>query len=470
VVTHSRTRATDTNHGGVRLTPEDQLILLLARGTLPPQVRRRALALLATELNCDLILERAIVEEVYPLLYGNLRKLPAPGSMLQAPCYARAGSDEEGPVTGPRSVLEQLGKLAKINAFRNALLTEELVRVLKLLSESGIPAIPLKGVALAQALYGDPGMRTCVDIDILVPRSMVGRAFSLLRAEGYKSEFGAGFFANLLLRHDIEYALRRNDRGFEFMVELHWGVLWGGKLEESVTDQLWADARPATVFGAPAYALSAEWQILFLAAHAARHQWQGLKWLVDLHELYSAPDINWDKLTRKAKQLGWEELLRISFLACHSLFETPIPEKYLVGQLPAWVKLFPESASPMLNGAFFATRLMKSATEKVRYTARVLFVPTLAEYRLLRLPSFLGLLYYAFRPLRLICKWTGAALRGFAAPALRGQRSEVGGQRPDIPDSRDQRPALSRVEGSEVSFELEVRSRTSEIRELRSNS
>jgi hypothetical protein len=195
------------------------------------------------------------------------------------------------------------------------------------------------------------------------------------------------------------------------MVELHWGVLWGGKTEESVTDQLWADAYPTTVFGAPSYALSAEWQILFLAAHAARHQWQGLKWLVDLHELYSSPEVDWDKLDKKAKQLGWQELLWISFLACHELFQTPIPEKYTVGELPSWVKLFPERAPEHLNGAFFATRLMRSASEKVRYIARVLFVPTLAELRLVALPEFLAFLYYPLRPLRLMCKWSTAALR-----------------------------------------------------------
>jgi hypothetical protein len=311
--------------------------------------------------------------------------------MLQAPGYVGAR--------------ERLRGLWKIIAFRITLLVEELVRVLNLLSDAGIPAISLKGPALAQQLYGDPSLRTCGDLDILVPRSMVGRAVNLLRADGYKSEFSSGFFANLLLRHDIEYALRRNDRGFELMVELHWGVLWGGKAEESVTDRLWADAYPTTVFGAPAYALSPEWQVLFLAAHAARHQWQGLKWLVDLHELYSAPKFDWDKLDRKAKQLGWQEILRISFLACHKLFETPIPAKYLVGELPSWVKLFPDRAAEHLNGAFFATRLLRRPLDKLRYAARVLLVPTLAELRCVAFPEFLAFLYYPLRPLRLIWKW-----------------------------------------------------------------
>jgi hypothetical protein len=399
------------------------------RGT-PIHLREQALALPATSLEWQPIIHRVFQNEVYPLFYRNFEMLSLEhraGSKEEAAKSearsAKSPSARRSPVVGLPScpdvpnatnasnasdatnAIEQLRSLAKINAFRNMLLVEELVRLLNLLSDAGIPAISLKGPALAQELYGDPSLRCCVDLDILVPRSLVGRAVNLLRADEYKGEFGPGFFADLLLRHDIEYALRRDARGFEFMVELHWGVLWGGKAEESVTDQLWADAYPTTVFGAPAYALSAEWQVLFLAAHAARHQWQGLKWLVDLHELYAAPKFDWDKLDKKAKLLGWQEILRISFLACQKLFETPIPEKYLAGELPAWVKLFPDYAPAPLNGAFFATHLMRQPLDKLRYAARVLLVPTLAELRLVALPSFLAFLYYPLRPLRLGWKW-----------------------------------------------------------------
>jgi hypothetical protein len=450
------------------MNPENKLIILLARAMVFPELHRAHRAAVAATLDWDTIIARVIAEEIYPIFYRNLESIdtePAPGSKEEAAKgearsakseQQRAWGREPEPKSGVQSVKrtaqpapslitsplpgselkapcsmlqapgyvgarERLRGLWKINAFRNALLIEELARVLKLLSEAGIPAISLKGPALAQQLYGDPSLRVCVDLDILVPRSMVRSAFDLLRADGYKSEFGPGFFADLLLRHDIEYALRRDGRGFEFMVEPHWGVLWGGKAEESVTDHLWADAYPTTVFGAPAYALSPEWQVLFLAAHAARHQWQGLKWLVDLHELYSAPKFDWDKLDRKAKQLGWQEILRISFFACHKLFETPIPKKYLAGELPSWIKLFPEVPPAHLNGAFFATRLMQSPLDKLRYAARVMLIPTLAELRLVALPSFLAFLYYPLRPLRLIWKWGWAFLAGSIEQGARSQ-------------------------------------------------
>jgi len=396
------------------ITSEDRILLLVLRGKrdfVQQQWHGNE------PVDWERVVERVVAEDVYPLFYRNVCELngkhgPA-GALAQhlTPNTQNPTPDTEHLRSRTEPAFEQLGRLTKINAFRNALLAEELVRLLKLLDAAGIPAIPLKGPALAQELYGDPSVRVCVDLDILVSRSMVRRAFELLCRDGYKGEFGPGFFAELLLRHDIEYALRRNDRGFEFMVELHWGVLWGGKDEESITDKLWADAYATQVFDAPAYALSPEWQILVLVAHAARHQWQGLKWLVDLHELFSSPNIDWNELIKKSKQLGWEELLRISLHACHRLFYTPVPENFSLGVLPGWVKVFPEKPSPeTVRGAFFATRLLERTSEKVRYAARVLLVPTLAEWRLVSLPSFLAFLYYPLRPLRLTFKWGWAVL------------------------------------------------------------
>jgi hypothetical protein len=373
------------------LAPEDQLILLLARGNLLPRVQEGALALLAAPLRWDLIVERVKAQEVYPLFYRNLGTLGFPG----VPQQARA----------------QLHNLSRINALRNTLLTEELVRALILLAEAGIPTIPLKGMALAESLYGDTAMRACVDIDILVPRRSVPRAFHLLLAAGYKSEFTSGFFADLLLRHNIEYALVREDRGFRYMLELHWDVLWGGQLDEGVAEGLWAEAQPTTVFGARAYALSSEWQILFLAAHIARHQWQGLKWLVDIHEICSSREVNWEKVLNKAKRLGWEELLRLTFQACHALFDTPVPANLSRGVLPRWLKIFPSSASVSWKGAFLATRLLRSPSAKLRYAARVFLVPTLAEHRLVRFPSLFAFLYYPLRLLRLGSKWSWSLIR-----------------------------------------------------------
>jgi Uncharacterised nucleotidyltransferase len=366
---------------------EDQLCLLLARGELPPHVLEQARTLLATPLRWDVILRRATAHEVYPLLYRNLRRLGFPG----VPTQARA----------------ELESLYKINAFRNVHLAEELARVLTLLAGAGIPTIPVKGVTLAESLYGDLTLRVCTDLDILIPREAVAQAIGLLLAEGYESEFGARFYAGGYLRGGIEYALVRWEQGFLYLLEPHWGLLAGPWLDKTALEDLWNESRPQAFSGVAAYALSPEWEVLFLVAHAARHCLQGLKWLVDIHELCSRGGINWEKLGAKAKRLGWEDILRLTFSASRALFYTPIPEEFSLADLPSWLKLFP--ADPSLHHwqrTLLLLRLLKRPSNKLRYLIHILLVPTLAERRLYRLPSPVSFLYYPLRPLRLGCRWS----------------------------------------------------------------
>jgi hypothetical protein len=370
------------------LSTEDELVLLLVRQSLTTEAQDKVRTLLERGPSWQAIQRQAQAHDVLPLLYWSLQRLDFVGV--------------------PIEVRTEMEKTYRQNALWNTLFTRELAQVLRLLGEAGVPVIPLKGVALAESLYGDTTLRVCTDIDILVPRPMVLQALNLLLATGYRAEFTEQFFFDLLLRSHIEYALARDDRQFRYLLELHWGLLWGSPWDQAATEEIWAEAQRGDCFGIPAYTLSPEWELLFLAVHAARHQCQGLKWLVDIHVICSTWRIDWEKVREKAERVAWEDAVRLTLSACHALFDTPIPSNFSLGALPPWLKLFPASASATWRDAFFPARLLRRPSEKLRYFLRVLLVPTLAERRLLRLPSFLGFLYYPLRPLRLACKWNWA--------------------------------------------------------------
>ena len=116
-------------------TSEDKLILLLARGRLSPQGQDEARALLEGQVDWDQLVTRVIEQEVYPLFYSNLEKIGFYGV--------------------PERPQAELRSLYKINGFRNVRLAEELKLLLKLFADARIPVIPLKGMALAESLYGD---------------------------------------------------------------------------------------------------------------------------------------------------------------------------------------------------------------------------------------------------------------------------------------------------------------------------
>lgn len=204
------------------LTSEDQLCLLLARGQLTPEVRSRILEFLATPLQWPLILERAYSHQVYPLLYRNLRDLGFPGV--------------------PEAVQDELKGLFMANALRNQLLAEELARLLSLLGEAGIRVVPLKGVALAQSLYGETAARVCSDIDLLVPPAHLHRAIEVILSADYPDVFHNDFFRKLALRHGRHYEFQR-DHALSTLVELHWRVVQHSSRNHDAVTDLWAEAR-----------------------------------------------------------------------------------------------------------------------------------------------------------------------------------------------------------------------------------
>jgi hypothetical protein len=377
-------------HGQVRA--EDEVILLLARRHLPSMLMERSRTLLMAPLRWEPIVRAAEAEGIYPVLYRNLQRL-----------------DFQGVPEEARLALESL---YKANAVRNLLLSRESGRILARLGDAGIPTIPLKGLPLAQTLYGDQDLRVCADLDILVPRARVPHALQLLRSQGYTAEFAEEFFETLLLKSDIEYGLVRRAPAIDYLVELHWGLLWGPRLDGGAVEDLWARARSVTAFGVTCLGLSPTWEFLYLCAHAARHRWRGLKWLVDIHELSSSPNIDWTEVKGKAAAFGWEEIVQVTLAACHALYGTRIPPPFVSRALPDWLRLFPsEEAVPgAVKDALVFARLLPRRSWKLRYLAGLVFVPTIAERRVVRLPSFLGRLYYLLRPVRLAVRWTGRLL------------------------------------------------------------
>ena len=338
-------------------------------------------------LRWDLILERIKFHEIFPLVCRNLRMLNCHGV--------------------PPLMRVELESLFRMNGHRNTMLAGELAEILRLLDAVGVPAIPLKGIPLSESLYGDISLRVCADIDILVPRSLLPQSFGAVRRRGYTTDFAPpGVPLERLTKNSIECFMLRADGSMTYLLEPHWGILTGGSLEERAVSDLWVEAQRAVFFGVPAYRLSPEWEFLFLAAHAARHEWGKLKWLADLHEICSQRQIDWEKVAKQARLLGWSKLVRLTLAACRGLLGTQIPPNFALAMFPPPVTTLPAGspASWPFHTTFHLLGLLEGTTRKLRFLIERFLVPTTAEYQLVQLPSAAHFLYYLLRPLRLVIR------------------------------------------------------------------
>ena len=326
------------------MSPEDELCLLLARARLSPEARERAQSLLAGPLQWPRVFERARRYGVFPLLYAALRALGFPGV--------------------PDPVRSEWTTIFGFNAIQNELLAGELARILRLLGDAGIPVMPLKGIALGESLYGDPALRVLSDIDVLVPAKNVAEAFHLLLSSGYEGEFTQPRLLDLVVRYGKHCILTRQDRMRAYTLELHSGLLWGGQLERELLGEVWSEAGRRSFYGVPAFALSAEWEFLYLAVHAAQHGWLSLRWYADLDRLCCRGTIDWKKVNEKATWLGWQWAVRSSLAACAVSFRYAPRPRLCLDTAPAPVACSASLRSPGTLGKPLLASLAQNASPK----------------------------------------------------------------------------------------------------------
>jgi hypothetical protein len=117
----------------VELQPEEQLCRMLAREELTGKMRARTIELLASPIRWPLFLEHARNHDICPIIYRSLEML--------------------GFASVPDPIRSELAKIFGVNAMRCEFLGKETAKILRLLDDAGIPAMPLKGIALAASLY-----------------------------------------------------------------------------------------------------------------------------------------------------------------------------------------------------------------------------------------------------------------------------------------------------------------------------
>ena len=363
------------------MPPEVELCLLLARAQLSPEARERALGLLPDTLRWDFLLERAKTLGLFPMVHTGLSTYRFPGV--------------------PDVVRCQWTSIFRLHVIRTELIAGELSRILRLLSEAEIPIMQLKGVVLAEWVYGDAALPVSDDIDPLVPLSHAIEVFHILVSSGYQSEFTSQpRLLELNVRYGKDCLLMRKEPAYAVGLELHSALVWGSSLDRGPLEQVWAEAPRITFRGAPAFALSADWEFLYLAIIASRHGGSSLKWYADLDRMCYRSSVDWKKASQRAQSLGWEKIVRSSPATCSALFETSFDSAF-GSPPPSRRPRVPrplDAPPPSSNLVLF--RLLNAPGRKLRYLAIRLFVPTGADCNFCSLPESLFFLYYVLRPLR----------------------------------------------------------------------
>ncbi len=309
----------------------------------------------------------------------------------------------------PSSFLRSLQQEYRRNTFQMLHLSAEMARIGQSFEDGGIPAVFLKGPALAYSLYGDVSRRMSCDLDILIPIDRLEEAETLLTEMGYRKD---DYIQTVLndwkwRHHHITFV--HPEKGIK--TEIHWRLNPGPSWEPSFKE-LWERKKICLISGRSLNVLGPGDCFLFLLSHGARHGWSRLRWLADIDQLMRR-GIEWTVIEKMLKKYKLVHVGGQALLLASCLLNTPLPD-----EMRALLR-HPRSVRLAQSALFYLKQMVRLHNEPLpaevslyhkRYLYRlmpfrqkVLFLlsflyPYYEDSVLLPLPRRMHFLYFPLRP------------------------------------------------------------------------
>jgi hypothetical protein len=257
----------------------------------------------------ETIMSEATTHGFLPLLYRWLKE---------------SGSDREL----PRSVIDRIKTSAFQLAARNITLAQELASILRLFEFRQVACAPIRGLALAELLYGDITARPMGDIDLLVRKEDLPVVAESLSGLGFREMNRRPGFAQA---YSYTLGFFKNRHG-GIIVEPHWTIAYPPYTDSLDMEAVWSRCVKRQFLGVETWSLCREDLLLHLCFHALHHDEQApLLWFYELDRLIrqSGAELDWSRLLLIARQTGQRLILSAVLERLKELFDSPIPDQIL---------------------------------------------------------------------------------------------------------------------------------------------
>jgi Uncharacterised nucleotidyltransferase len=324
----------------------------------------------------------------------------------------------------PAGLQERLRDLYLRNAERNLRISAQLVAVVQRFERARVHVVPFKGPVLAEAVYGDVGMRQYADLDILVARDDMHRAGDVLASLGFELAHGSRTVDDALLQ-SAECQAAFCHRTNRTAVELHWRT--GPRFANASlpAEDLIAAALPTMLIGRTVPGLTPVDTYLVTCVHAAHHLWDQLEHAATLARLIRGGAIDdWPRLLDRAAAYGCRRRCLIGALLARRLTGVALPPELedasagdpVALELASDIErhLFDErTAAPGggIRGIVWQSRALDSRTATVRHLVERAITPGIRDWEWVELPPGLRGLYYVVRPVRMALRYARRGAR-----------------------------------------------------------
>ena len=295
----------------------------------------------------------------------------------------------------------------------SALLFQELKRIMAAFESVQIPVIVLKGAALAQTIYAEPGLRPMGDLDLLIQQDQLQIALKVMQNLSYipvNPEQNPGMRA--IMSYDIALRSIQNDH---FPIELHWQLIASsGDWREPDLTWFWKHCQTFS-FSTDGTTTEMKYldpvaHLLFLAAHLKyKHDacHARLLWLFDIDQIFrkKIEPQHYNQLATQADIFIWTPALVAALSQVNKIFNTPLPLDWLdqlkqKDQDPRAVQLIAQRAELPTTRSIEMWSRIKAQKGSDKFTLIKNFIfpsPDYVKKRYKVQPSFLWPFYYPIR-------------------------------------------------------------------------
>jgi len=227
----------------------------------------------------------------------------------------------------PASVQERAHQECLGITARNLALAGELRKLLRTFRDQRVPCLPLRGLALAERLYGTVPPRPMGDIDLLVRKEDVHRVQALFRALGFSEMDRRPGFASAF-SYTLEFFV---ERSVMVIVEPHWTIAYPPFADRIDMEAVWSRCTRARVVGEETLSLGREDLLVHLCLHLTHRDDAPFLWLYELDRYIrqESDAMRWDLVLSLSHEVGIERLVGHALNEAVAKLGAPVPADVL---------------------------------------------------------------------------------------------------------------------------------------------
>jgi hypothetical protein len=321
-------------------------------------------------------------------------------------------------VSLPAGAATRLAEQRRAHRRRGVAAAAETVRLLRVLGDAGIPALPLKGPVLAVQAYGDTGARDYGDVDLLVGHRDLARARAALERDGYAPTRTWTAREERWYLRTLDQVVRLARPGSALPVEVH-GRVHPPFFQLRMEGGMWRRRTELALEGPVVAAMSLEDTLLVACTHGSREEWRRLESVAAVGHLAARADLDWALAMHAAAEAGAVRMLGVGLRLARDVLGQSLPPEAeraacgaTVARLAGGVERGLLTGDPLSGDrqGFNRSRrvlhlqIRERRRDRARYAVRLLLAPTLTEVNMFRLPRPLEPLYSLVRVVRLVLR------------------------------------------------------------------